>query len=172
MLHNGSASAFQADSAGSIPVNRSRRAIVSTDSAPQWLSTYIGIIIYMYTYYTKIEKVIDGDTVDVFIDLGFNIWHKERIRLIGIDTAERSTPFGKATKQFLSNNIENKMVKIEVFKPDKYGRYLGKIYLSSEESINDQLVRQGIAKAYFGDSKSSLWTDSELAKTQIDAIIK
>lgn len=126
----------------------------------------------MYVYYTKVEKVIDGDTIDVFIDLGFNIWHKQRIRLAGIDTAERNTPFGKITKQFLSKHLENKLVKIEVFKPDKYGRYLGIIYLDSEESINDQLIKQGIAKAYSGDSKSNLWTENELAKTEIDAIIK
>ncbi|MEN9388991.1 MAG: Synechococcus phage, partial [Candidatus Parcubacteria bacterium] len=44
----------------------------------------------MYTYYTKIDRVVDGDTCDVFIDLGFSVWHKERIRLAGIDTAEKN----------------------------------------------------------------------------------
>ena len=122
----------------------------------------------MYTYYTKIDKVVDGDTCDVFIDLGFNVWHKERIRLAGIDTAEKNTPLGKALKEFLIKNLEGKLVKLEVSKPDKYGRYLGKVYLNSEESINDQLIRNGLAKPYGGDSKVGLWTEQELSKTSID----
>jgi len=122
----------------------------------------------MYTYYTKIDKVIDGDTCDVFIDLGFSVWHKERIRLAGIDTAEKNTPLGKALKEFLIKNLEGKLVKLEVSKPDKYGRYLGKVYLNSEESINDQLIRNGLAKPYGGDSKVGLWTEQELSKTSID----
>lgn len=117
----------------------------------------------MYTYFTKIDKVIDGDTVDVFIDLGFSVWHKERIRLSGIDTAEKNTAFGKATKKLLIDTIEGKLVKLEVSKPDKYGRYLGKIYLNSETSINDQMIAKGLAKPYGGDSKVGLWTESELS---------
>jgi len=122
----------------------------------------------MYTYYTKIGKVVDGDTCEVFIDLGFSVWHKERIRLAGIDTAEKNTPLGKALKEFLIKNLEGKLVKLEVSKPDKYGRYLGKVYLNSEESINDQLIRNGLAKPYGGDSKVGLWTEQELSKTEIN----
>ena len=122
----------------------------------------------MYTYYTKIDKIVDGDTCDVFIDLGFSVWHKERIRLAGIDTAEKNTPLGKALKEFLIKNLEGKLVKLEVSKPDKYGRYLGKVYLNSEESINDQLIRNGLAKPYGGDSKVGLWTEQELSKTEIN----
>lgn len=122
----------------------------------------------MYTYFTKIDKVVDGDTVDVFIDLGFSVWHKERIRLSGIDTAEKNTEFGKATKKLLVDTLEGKTVKLEVSKPDKYGRYLGKVYLASDESINDQMLRHGIAKNYGGDSKVGLWSEAELAKSTID----
>ena len=121
----------------------------------------------MYTYYTKIDKVVDGDTCDVFIDLGFSVWHKERIRLAGIDTAEKNTPLGKALKEFLIKNLEGKLVKLEVSKPDKYGRYLGKVYLNSEESINDQLIKAGLAKPYGGDSKVGLWTEEEIKKSEI-----
>ena len=117
----------------------------------------------MYTYFTKIDKVVDGDTVDVFIDLGFSVWHKERIRLVGIDTAEKNTAFGKATKKLLVDTLEGKLVKLEVSKPDKYGRYLGIIYLASDVSINDQMIAKGLAKAYGGDSKVGLWTAEELA---------
>jgi micrococcal nuclease len=122
----------------------------------------------MYTYFTKIDKVVDGDTVDVFIDLGFSVWHKERIRLAGIDTAEKNTAFGKALKTYMIGLLEGKLVKLEVSKPDKYGRYLGIVYLDSEESINDQMIRLGLAKPYGGDSKVGLWTEQELSKSTID----
>jgi micrococcal nuclease len=126
----------------------------------------------MYTYFTKIDKVVDGDTVDVFIDLGFSVWHKERIRLAGIDTAEKNTALGKALKAYMISLLEGKKVKLEVSKPDKYGRYLGIIYLDSEESINDQMIRLGLAKSYGGDSKVGLWTEQELEKTTIDVELK
>ena len=123
----------------------------------------------MYEYYTKIDKVVDGDTVDVFIDLGFSVWHKERIRLAGIDTAEKNTPLGKALKQFLVDNIEGKIIRLQVSKPDKYGRYLGVAFLKdSSISINDQLIKANLAKQYGGDSKIGLWTPEELAKSTID----
>lgn len=124
----------------------------------------------MYEYYTKIEKVVDGDTVDVFLDLGFSVWHKERIRLAGIDTAEKNTPFGKATKLFLSQALDGKMVRLQVSKPDKYGRYLGTLFMNpgSTESINQQLINQKIAKPYDGASKTGLWTEEELNKGMID----
>jgi micrococcal nuclease len=125
----------------------------------------------MYTYYTKIEKVVDGDTVDVFIDLGFKVWRSERIRLVGVDTAEKNTPYGKATKDYLTQLLAGKIVKLEVFKPDKYGRYLGKIYINSEISINDQMVSNGMAKGYMGDSKVGLWTPEELAVDKIDVVL-
>jgi len=123
----------------------------------------------MYEYYTKIDKVVDGDTVDVFIDLGFSVWHKERIRLAGIDTAEKNTPLGKALKQFLVDNIEGKIIRLQVSKPDKYGRYLGVAFLKdSSISINDQLIKANLAKQYGGDSKVGLWTPEELSKSTID----
>ena len=108
----------------------------------------------MYTYFTKVSNVVDGDTVDVFVDLGFKVWRQERMRLVGVDTAEKNTPYGKATKEYLTKLLVDKTVKLEVFKPDKYGRYLAKIYINSEKSINDQMVEKGMAKGYMGDSKS------------------
>lgn len=123
----------------------------------------------MYEYYTKIDRVVDGDTVDVFIDLGFDVWHKERIRLAGIDTAEKNTPLGKALKVFLVANLEGKMVRLQVSKPDKYGRYLGTLFLKdSIVSINEQLIKANLAKAYGGDSKAGLWTNEELSKDKIE----
>lgn len=121
----------------------------------------------MYEYYTKIDKVVDGDTVDVFIDLGFSVWHKERIRIAGIDTAEKNTPLGKALKAYMKELLEGKMVRLQVSKPDKYGRYLGEIWLGSDVSINKQLIQHGLAKPYGGDSKVGLWTAEELNKSEI-----
>lgn len=123
----------------------------------------------MYEYYTKIDKVVDGDTVDVFIDLGFSVWHKERIRLAGVDTAEKNTPLGKALKAYMKELLEGKTVRLQVTKPDKYGRYLGTVFLNSTESINDQLTKNGLAKSYGGDSKTGLWSDAELAQSEIKA---
>lgn len=126
----------------------------------------------MYEYYTKIERVVDGDTVDVFLDLGFKVWHKDRLRLNGIDTPEKNTPLGKALKEYLAKLIEGKIVKITVTKPDKYGRYLATVYLNSDVSINEQLISAGLAKAYHGKSKAGIWTDEELSKTIINVEIK
>jgi micrococcal nuclease len=126
----------------------------------------------IYTYYTKIDKVVDGDTVDVSIDLGFDVWHKQRIRLNGIDAPEKNTPLGKVLKTYMISLLEGKTVKLEVTKPDKYGRYLGKIYLDSEESINDQLIRFNLAKGYGGASRVGMWTEEELSKTEITVILK
>lgn len=121
----------------------------------------------MYEYYTKIDKVVDGDTVDVFIDLGFSVWHKERIRLAGVDTAEKNTPLGKALKVYMKDLLEGKTVKLQVTKPDKYGRYLGTVFLAGEESINAQLIKHNLAKPYGGDSKVGLWTPAELNVSEI-----
>lgn len=126
----------------------------------------------MWTYLAKVEKVVDGDTIDVSIDLGFNVWHKTRMRLLGIDTAEKNTALGKFTKQLLINVLEGKMAKVEVSKPDKYGRYLATVYLKKPESINAQMISQGLAKSYMGDSKTGLWTTEELNRESMSAVIE
>ena len=126
----------------------------------------------MYEYFTKVERVVDGDTIDVFLDLGFKVWHKDRLRLDGIDTPEKNTPLGKALKTYLIELLEGKIVRLRVTKPDKYGRYLATVYLNSDISLNEQLIQTGLAKAYAGKSKVGLWTPEELAKTIIDVEIK
>jgi len=123
----------------------------------------------MFDYNTIISNVVDGDTVDVSIDLGFDIWHKQRLRLAGIDAAEHNTPFGAATKAYMKELLEGKPVKVEISKPDKYGRYLATIYLNSDVSINDQMIKNNMAKPYGGDSKIGLWTAEELSATTIMA---
>lgn len=126
----------------------------------------------MWTYQANVLKVIDGDTIDVSIDLGFSIHFKTRMRMLGVDTAEKITSFGKVTKSILVTALEGKMVKVEVSKPDKYGRYLCRVWLNSDESVNDQMIRKGLAKSYMGDSKMGLWTEQELAQTSSSVVIE
>lgn len=118
----------------------------------------------MYKYNAKVLRVIDGDTIDLDIDLGFDVSFKTRVRLVGIDTPEKWHPYGKVVKAFLKQEIEGKEVYINVTKKDKYGRYLAKIYKSQSDSmsINNLLVSQGMAKAYFGGSRDDNWTEKEL----------
>lgn len=127
----------------------------------------------MFTYNATIVKVVDGDTIDVKIDLGFDIWHHTRLRLAGIDAAEHNTQFGKAVKAFLAASLEGKDVVITTTKPDKYGRYLADIYFpQSMVSINEQMIIDGLAKRYSGSSKLGLWTVEELKNTKINSILK
>ena len=98
----------------------------------------------MYEYRVKILRVVDGDTVDVDIDLGFGVWmHKERVRLYGIDTPESRTrdleekKYGKAAKAFLEAKLKEGTPLLRTFKDGvgKYGRILGEFWVEqhSEE---------------------------------------
>ena len=116
----------------------------------------------MYEYaVTKICKIVDGDTVDLLIDLGFSIHIKERVRVHGIDAPESFTSdlnekkFGIEAKEFLENwlNAQTALT-IKTYKDDKYGRTLGKIYGDSGVCVNDLMVEQGYAWVYDGKSKS------------------
>jgi micrococcal nuclease len=116
-----------------------------------------------YLYSAVVDRVIDGDTIDCTIDLGFNVYTKERFRLFGIDTPEKTSKIpavhelAVAATKFTTDAIEGKSVTIESMDKDKYGRWLGKIHLlSSGPTINEQLVSLGLAKAYFGDNKENL----------------
>ena len=115
----------------------------------------------MYEYAVKkIVKVVDGDTVDVEIDLGFSLTKKERIRLAGIDTPETRTrdeeekKLGIDAKEYLSMRLEsskNLIVKTE--KDGKYGRMLGWLF-DDNRSINRDMTDLGYAWVYAGGSKS------------------
>ena len=114
----------------------------------------------MYEYAIKeVVKVVDGDTIDVIIDLGFDLTKKERIRLAGIDTPESRTrdleekALGLEAKEHLEHKIkssENLRVKTE--KDGKYGRMLGWLY-DGESNINKEMVTNGYAWEYDGGTK-------------------
>lgn len=105
-----------------------------------------------FQYSAKIINVVDGDTVDAIIDLGFRISITIRVRLFGINAPEKnrkdSKEAGMASMEFLKEKIDNMNVVIKTFKnpEDKYGRWLGIIYLpDQEDSINDLMIKSGHA---------------------------
>ena len=119
----------------------------------------------MYEYnIKKVTKIVDGDTIDVDIDLGFNISFAQRVRLAGIDTPEsrtkdaREKALGLEVKNKVKSAIESaKTVIIKTELPDsteKYGRILGWVYLDgSAKSLNEQLIDEGYAWGYMGETK-------------------
>ena len=119
----------------------------------------------MYEYRVKnITKIVDGDTIDVDIDLGFNISYSQRVRLAGIDTPESRTSdkfekvLGLESKEYLKYKLKDaKLIVIKTEKPDsseKYGRILGWLYIDGNTvSINDQMIEEGYAWGYLGNTK-------------------
>jgi len=128
----------------------------------------------MYTYNAKVLKVVDGDTIDCLVDLGFEVWKKVRVRLQGINTPEYRTRDleekvkGLAAKDRVKILIKlNKdKVELESFGVGKYGRCLGKVYIkktttNSDDTsegitlicINDLLIKEGHATEHYGGSK-------------------
>jgi micrococcal nuclease len=112
----------------------------------------------------SIHKVIDGDTIDADIDLGFDISLTKRIRLAGVDTPESRTAdanekkYGLESKEWLKKRCENaKDILIKTELPDsteKYGRIIGHLYINGEEtSLNNQMIAEGYAWPYKGDAK-------------------
>ena len=127
----------------------------------------------MYEYKCKILRVVDGDTVDVDIDLGFGVWmHKERVRMMGIDTPESRTRdleekfYGKQAKYFLTSLLEETEVELIVHDKGKFGRIIGEIFIIEkhaeghpvfevdiEKSVNQLMMDNHHAVPYMGQSK-------------------
>ncbi len=118
----------------------------------------------MYEYKIKnLVEVIDGDTVDIEIDLGFDVSIKQRLRLQGIDAPESRTKdliekeLGLKSKAWLIKKLKQSNLIVQTIKLDsveKYGRMLGVIYKQGEEiSINDQMINEGFAWSYDGGEK-------------------
>ena len=118
-----------------------------------------------FWYGATVLDVVDGDTVDLMIDLGFNIHHKIRVRLYGVNTPESRTKdlkekeLGLKAKQFTKDWLtSHKWVYVNTIpdKNDKYGRILAKIYSSDDVSaattacLNTDIIQAGFAREYFG----------------------
>ena len=121
-----------------------------------------------YIYRGKLERVVDGDTIDALIDVGFDIWIKKRIRYSGIDTWESRTRDLEEKAKGLEAKARNKELLMEVsskpgyfrlksFGVGKYGRVLGEIYIEDKEgkqyNINKTLISEGHAYVYEGGKK-------------------
>ena len=119
----------------------------------------------MYEYKCEVTRVVDGDTCDCILDLGFSIMHKCRVRLYGIDTPESRTrdldekARGKLASKFLEDSINNgKEIILKSELKDskgKYGRVLGSIIVDGLD-INKAMIANNLAVKYFGQSKSDV----------------
>ena len=117
-----------------------------------------------YGYSCKLARVVDGDTADAMIDLGFNTWVKKRIRFMGVDAWESRTrnleekKKGLAAKEYVKDLLENSddgKFAIKSHGVGKYGRVLGELFVKGhEKSVNELLKENGHAYAYFGGKKS------------------
>ena len=111
----------------------------------------------------KVTKVVDGDTIDVTLDMGFDILYQQRVRLFGIDTPESRTrdkeekKYGLLSKYFLKDALSNgKKITIKTYKGDetgKFGRILGDVWIDGK-SINQTMCDKGYAVAYYGQNKN------------------
>ena len=131
----------------------------------------------MYEYKVKITRVIDGDTVDAEVDLGFDTFIKDRIRLMGLDTPESRTrnkkekALGLAAKAYLKELLrENKgdvILRTSKEGKGKFGRILGTLLIyDGKTNVNQMLIDEGHARDYFGGSKDEQgeWTVEENGK--------
>jgi micrococcal nuclease len=121
-----------------------------------------------YIYRAKLDRVVDGDTVDALIDVGFNIWFKKRIRFMGLDTWESRTrdleekKLGKLAKERTRQLLEDVSSKSGYFRLKshglgKYGRVLGEIFIMDKDgkqwNVNKTLIAEGHAYIYDGGKK-------------------
>ena len=119
----------------------------------------------MYEYKCKVTRVVDGDTVDIDIDLGFGVWlHKERVRIYGIDTPESRTRdkvekrFGLLAKEFVKGFVKGSSVILRTQKYDakgKFGRILGDIIVD-DKSLSETMIQEHHAVHYYGQSKEDI----------------
>lgn len=106
----------------------------------------------MYEYKAKVVNVVDGDTVDAVIDLGFKVAVTQRLRLDRIDTPERGQDGYTEAKVFVADMVLNKECTLKTYKVSKWGYYLADIFVQGR-SLSDALVSVGLAKPYDGGKK-------------------
>jgi micrococcal nuclease len=114
-----------------------------------------------YTYRAAIIRVLDGDTIEAEVSLGFDVMVRTKFRLYGIDTPEKTSK--DAIVKSLANQASDytksfigKDVTIESLGKDKYGRWLAIVHIETL-NLNEELINRGLAKSYIGNSKDGLW---------------
>ena len=140
----------------------------------------------MYRYNVTVTRVVDGDTVDVDIDLGFGMtYKKQRVRMMGIDTPESRTRdleekfYGKQSKYFLEGLLKDKKVQLLSHDKGKFGRILGELFVNLEElnedvisnaagSINQMMIDNFHAVPYFGQSKEDTELGHQMNKAALN----
>ena len=130
----------------------------------------------MYEYKCNIIKVIDGDTVDVDIDLGFGIWMKdERVRIMGIDTPESRTRnleekfYGLKSKEFLKDLLKDREVQLVSHDKGKFGRILGELFIDDwSQSVNQMMIDGYHAVPYFGQNKDDTELGHQMNKAALN----
>jgi micrococcal nuclease len=129
----------------------------------------------MYKYTAKVKRIVDGDTIDAYIDLGFNVHVDKRIRFMGIDTPESRTRdltekrYGLGAKYRLTEMLESNgnVFTLQSHGTGKYGRVLGELFIKQGDgpsneteftdiNVNERLIEEGHAVAYFGGSKQEV----------------
>ena len=134
----------------------------------------------------EINRVLDGDTIDVTIDLGFDLYKKERVRIAGVDTPEKRTrdleekELGIDATNWLKDKLEGAIagdcdliIRTElVGGVGKYGRLLGWIYIGdSEQSLNEQMIDEGYAWEYDGGTKQKNFEELREIRRQRGTLI-
>ena len=137
---------------------------------------------------TKIDKVLDGDTIDVTIDLGFDLYKKERVRIAGVDTPEKRTrdleeqALGIDATNWLKKKLEDTIagegdelsIRTElVGGTGKYGRLLGWLYINEDViSLNEQMITEGYAWAYDGGTKQKNFESLREIRRSFGALVE
>ncbi len=134
----------------------------------------------MYTYFVKsVDRIVDGDTIDISIDLGFDLTKKERVRLAGIDTPEKRTKdqrekeMGYQATEFLEMHLmEATKLTVRTEKDGKFGRMLGWLYKSETDtmSINQIMIDKGYAWSYDGGTKEKNLDDLMAKRESSDGV--
>jgi endonuclease YncB( thermonuclease family) len=108
----------------------------------------------LFTYAAYVERVIDGDTVKVRLDLGFNVWTRQTLRLRALDCPELNTPEGEEAKAFVRSHLkEAQLIVVRSSRSDKYDRYLADVFVPTSEApsqetdvyLNNLLLENGYA---------------------------
>ena len=133
----------------------------------------------MYEYKCKVKRVVDGDTMDVVIDLGFDIFHSCRVRLASIDTPESRTrdldekARGKLSKAYLKESIKGKKVVLKTRLKDsrgKFGRVIAEVWAEFEEgslrNVNELMIKECHAVKYNAENKALVY-DAHMANRDI-----